>query len=118
MVKMEGAWSSETLVSYGNATRRHNPEDLDLDYLMPASITVFRPRSEPDISRIRTSANQNAVTLCVCVCVFVASIFLQRCFRIWTAIGRQRSRVFETDRKIPLITTFFFNFIAINSGDL
>jgi hypothetical protein len=24
------AWTSETLVSYRNATRHHNPEDLDL----------------------------------------------------------------------------------------
>jgi hypothetical protein len=30
MVKMESAWTSETLVSYHNTTRRHNPEDLDL----------------------------------------------------------------------------------------
>jgi hypothetical protein len=31
ILKMEVVWTSETLVSYYNATRRHNPEDLDLN---------------------------------------------------------------------------------------
>jgi hypothetical protein len=31
LLKMEAAWTSETLISHHKTTRRHNPEELDLN---------------------------------------------------------------------------------------
>jgi hypothetical protein len=57
VIEMKAAPSSETSVSYRNATGRHNPEDLDLNLITEQPVNNFPKKTSIRSFRSSNSAN-------------------------------------------------------------